>query len=256
MGRAAAALTGPAAAASSAASASHASGTDAMASVCVRSLLERPADLARILGKVSRACPLRAECTLPTPISTAALRSSGCAPRYAHRNATNVCTLAGGPIASRPLHAGSGSALLPAGGNGALSLDVAHAQINHLWDRCASRCLYSAATPTGAGWVYDSSSACYRPFQYRPSPTEPLLQLRPRRRRAADASVAASAPSPLHVVARVPLGGQHECVARVPAHVIPGMFRVAEQFDHSAFEQPSLGANILRQGVSLPLQQR
>lgn len=176
---------------------------------CLRALLERPADLARILGKVSRACPLRAACRVPAPISTAALRNMECAPRHAHRNTTTLC--AAGPSSATAPAAAKIDAPLSGGGSGAVSLDIARAQINRLWDRCASRCLYEMGSPLAGGWMYDAVGECYRPFRLSPPANEPLLHVRPRRRRRASA---ATGGADMYVTTRVPMSGQHDCLSR------------------------------------------
>ena len=110
---------------------------------CAKSLTERPAELADLVGRASRGCALHLRCTPPVPVSSSALQASGCPSRHKHRNASSLC------------------------GSGLLSIDVARAQVDRLWDGCGARCLYSPITPAAAGWVYEASQSCFKPFQLK-----------------------------------------------------------------------------------------
>lgn len=138
----------------------------AAAPECLASLLGQPMELTRLLSRASRACPFHERCRLPRPLSTKLLHDSGmrpcttsppalsrvrgdivslalcagCESKYSHRNSTSVC--------------GAG-----------VSIEVARAQINQLWDTCASRCLYSPITPSATGWRYETTGQCFRPFR-------------------------------------------------------------------------------------------
>ena len=113
---------------------------------CVVALMDSPDELTRIIGHVSRACPLRRDCHLPHPVSSAALHASGCSPRHEHRNESYVC---GTVIDAQP----------------SVSVDVVRAQVNGMWTSCRSPCLYSPVTPAAAGWSHDPLARCFRPFR-------------------------------------------------------------------------------------------
>ena len=121
---------------------------------CLKALIDDPAELSRVLGRVSRTCP-EGSCEPPRPESKAALHSSGCEGRAAAlRNVSRVC-------------ASSSSSGPPID-----SIDVARAQVNRLWESCRSPCLYSAVSPGATGWSYDRSMGCFRPFARLARPEE------------------------------------------------------------------------------------
>ena len=121
---------------------------------CLKALIDDPAELSRVLGRVSRTCP-EGSCEPPRPESKAALHSSGCEGRAAAlRNVSRVC-------------ASSSSSGPPI-----VSIDVARAQVNRLWESCRSPCLYSAVSPGATGWSYDRSMGCFRPFARLARPEE------------------------------------------------------------------------------------
>ena len=127
---------------------------------CVQSLLDRPSDLARMIGRAARGCALDPLCRPPVPVSTQKLRASGCAPRHIHRNLSSVCAVGEGGgerIGGGPSHANGGAS--PSGG---ASIDLARAQVNGMWDKCAARCVYSPDAPAAAGWIYEPSHRCFR----------------------------------------------------------------------------------------------